>query len=69
MADLLTSRETAAALNVSVARVAAMMREGHLVPAYDAGGRRLYDRGEVARVAADRRARAARGERVKVPAI
>jgi len=67
MPDLLTSRETATALGVSVARVAAMMRDGQIAPAYDAGKRRLYDRRDVARLAADRRERAARGERVKAP--
>jgi len=70
MPDLLTSRETAAALGVTVSRVAALMREGHITPAYDAGQRRLYDRADVARLAAERRARIARGEQhIKEPTI
>lgn len=69
MPDLLTSRETATALGVTVARVAALMREGHITPAYDAGQRRLYAWADVARLAADRRARIARGERVNAPTI
>lgn len=67
--DLMTPRDVARALNLTVQNVGRLAREGQLHPAALIGGRRVYDRAEVQRVADERRARAARGERVKVPAI
>jgi hypothetical protein len=67
--DLLPAGAAARALNVTRQRLAALCRDGEIHAAIDLGNLRLFDAREVARVAADRRERAARGERVKAPAI
>lgn len=67
--DLLSPRQAAAALNLTVQNVGRLAREGQLTPAATIDGRRLYTRQEVQRCANERHARAAAGEFVRIPAI
>lgn len=67
--DLMSPGDVAAALNLTGQNVGRLAREGQLRPAATVGGMRVYERAEVQRVADERRARVARGERIKMPAI